>query len=99
MALKRIQHNLNEMIKEPLPNMSASPHDEDPYHLRATINGPEDSPYSGGVFFLDFYFPMDFPFKPPVFTFITNIYHPSVDYNGRLWMSVLGDEWHPYLTV
>ena len=99
MALKRIQHNLKEMIEDPLPNMSASPHDEDPYHLRATINGPEDSPYSGGVFFLDFYFPMDFPFKPPVITFITNIYHPSVDYNGRLWMSVLGDEWHPYLTV
>jgi ubiquitin-conjugating enzyme E2 D/E len=61
--------------------------------------GPDDSPYSGGVFFLNINFPTDYPFKPPKVNFVTRIYHPNINQNGAICLDILKDQWSPALTI
>ena len=99
MALKRIQRELQELGRDPPSNCSAGPVGDDLFHWQATIMGPEDSPYSGGVFFLDIHFPADYPFKPPKVSFTTRIYHCNINSNGGICLDILKDQWSPALTV
>ena len=99
-ALKRIQKELIDLGKDPPANCSAGPLDEkDQYHWQATIMGPDDSPYAGGVFFLNIHFPTDYPFKPAKINFTTRIYHPNINSNGSICLDILKDQWSPALTI
>uniref|UniRef100_A0A2K6FUP9 E2 ubiquitin-conjugating enzyme n=1 Tax=Propithecus coquereli TaxID=379532 RepID=A0A2K6FUP9_PROCO len=89
-ALKRIHKELLDLAHDPPAQCSAVP---------ATIMGPNDSPYQGGVFFLTIQFPSDCPFKPPKVAFTTRIYHPNINRNGSICLSILRSEWSPALTV
>ena len=99
MALKRIQKELIDFNKDPLSNISAGPTGSDLFQWQATIMGPSDSPYQGGVFFLNVHFPTDYPFKPPKCSFITKIYHPNINSNGSICLDILKDQWSPALTI
>jgi ubiquitin-conjugating enzyme E2 D/E len=72
---------------------------DDLFHWQATIMGPEESPYTGGVFFLDIHFPADYPFKPPKVSFTTRIYHCNINSNGGICLDILKDQWSPALTI
>ncbi|XP_041497180.1 ubiquitin-conjugating enzyme E2 D2-like [Microtus oregoni] len=98
-SLKRVQKELHAMSQDPLSQCSAGPVAENMFHWKATIMGPEDSPYQGGVFFLNIHFPTTYPFKPPKISFITQIYHPNIDQNRSIFLDILGSEWSPAITI
>ncbi|XP_054555178.1 ubiquitin/ISG15-conjugating enzyme E2 L6 isoform X2 [Talpa occidentalis] len=52
----------------------------------------ERSPYNLKAFGLCLSFPNDYPFKPPKVTFTTQIYHPSVDPDGQVCLSIISRE-------
>ena len=99
MAQKRIRKELDEINRDPPANCSAGLLDDDLYHWQATLMGPSESPYQGGVFFLNISFPMDYPFKPPKVVFQTKIYHPNINSNGIICLDILKEQWSPALTV
>ena len=60
--------------------------------------GPTDSPYQGGVYFLNIHFPADYPFKPPKINFTTRIYF-NINANGQICLDILKEQWSPALTI
>ena len=99
MSLSRINKELKSLAEDPPSNCSAGPVGSDIYHWQGTIMGPSDSPYSGGVFFLDILFPADYPFKAPKIKFTTKIYHCNINSNGSICLDILKGQWSPALTI
>jgi ubiquitin-conjugating enzyme E2 D/E len=101
MSLRRIQKEYKDIVKDCPPNITTGPTiDENMYDWKASILGPEKSPYEGGLFLLDINFPSDYPFKPPKIKFTTKIYHPNISSNGDICLDILKDKaWSPALTL
>nr|CCA18612.1 ubiquitinconjugating enzyme E2 putative [Albugo laibachii Nc14]CCA20568.1 unnamed protein product [Albugo laibachii Nc14] len=99
MALKRIQKELKDLMNDPPSNCSAGTSGDDLYQWVASIIGPDNSPYAGGVYSLTIFFPVDYPFKPPKISFKTKIYHCNINGNGGICLDILKDQWSPALTI
>eukprot|EP00761_Pharyngomonas_kirbyi_P011438 gb/GECH01011463.1/.p1 GENE.gb/GECH01011463.1/~~gb/GECH01011463.1/.p1 ORF type:complete len:148 (+),score=21.12 gb/GECH01011463.1/:1-444(+) len=99
MAARKLKKELADLQRDPPLSCSAGPVNEDLFHWQATLVGPSDSPYEGGVFFLDIRFPTDYPFKPPKVKFTTKIYHPNIHSNGNICLDILKDMWSPALSI
>ncbi|CAO3589900.1 unnamed protein product [Absidia cylindrospora] len=96
---RRISKELAEISLDPPSNCNAGPKGDNIYEWVATIAGPDDSPYAGGIFFLDVVFPKEYPFKPPKISFRTRIYHCNINSKGAICLDILKDNWSPALTI
>lgn len=101
MALFKLHHEYRELLREPVMDVVCGPVSEnDLFNWKATIIGPEDSPYAGGLFFLNLFFSSVYPFQPPKLQFTTKIYHPNVDgETGYVCWELLQDQWSPKRTM
>ena len=99
MAIKRLQKEMDEMIKDPPAYCSAGLVENDLFHWKATIVGPDGTPYHGGIFNLSIHFSPEYPFKSPKINFQTKIYHPNINAAGQICLDILKDQWSPALTI
>ena len=100
MSIKRLQRELLEIEKDTPTNCSAGlVNPDDLFTWQATIIGPTETPYEGGMFNLIILFPTDYPFKPPKISFTTRIYHPNINNTGGICLDILKDQWSPALSI
>ncbi|ETO15359.1 hypothetical protein RFI_22004 [Reticulomyxa filosa] len=98
-CMKRIQQEFKEMVLNPPTGCSAGPKGDNLMEWIATIDGPSDTPYENGKFFLSVTFPKDYPFNPPKVSFKTRIYHCNIHKNGSICLDILKNQWSPALTI
>ncbi|XP_077283779.1 ubiquitin-conjugating enzyme E2 T-like [Arctopsyche grandis] len=69
----------------------------------AKILGPRGTPYENGTFTLQIDVPKEYPFLPPGVKFITPVYHPNIDSDGRICLGLLkmepSGQWRPIITI
>ncbi|XP_076459685.1 uncharacterized protein LOC143292897 isoform X1 [Babylonia areolata] len=100
-CLRRLQMEYIKFLTEPETGISAGPrlgHQIFPM-WDAWIHGPENSPYEGGIFQLQIFFPTAYPFKPPKVIFTTKVLHCNIDSAGRINLDILRDQWSPALFI
>jgi len=72
--------------------------ESDVHKWHVTLAGPANTVYAGGNFGIVVMLPTDYPFKPPVVTFATRVYHPNItnDNLGNICLAMLKSEnWKP----
>ena len=99
MALKRIKKELDDMKKHPMSEIMVGPVDDNLFYWEGLLNGPEDSPYAGGIFKFKIIFTDNYPMKPPRVEFITKMFHPNIATNGEICVSILKRDWSSVQTV
>lgn len=98
-SLQRLRKEYDQMQNDYTPNLSAAPVNDDLYQWEAIILGPTETPYEGGIFKLNISILLDYPFKPPIVTFKTKIYHPNINSEGSICLDILKTGWSPALTI
>ena len=98
---RRVQKELQQLLLNPPIGVSACPKSRDDIlEWIATIEGPENTPYHGGKFYLNIKFGDQYPFEAPKVTFKTKIYHCNINStNGAICLDVLKDNYSPALTI
>jgi ubiquitin-conjugating enzyme E2 N len=96
---QRIIKETKKLESDPIVGIYATPVPENPRYFNVSISGPKDSPYDGGLFKLQLYLPEEYPMVPPKCLFMTKIYHPNIDFLGRICLDILKSNWSPALQI
>ncbi|XP_050380629.1 ubiquitin-conjugating enzyme E2 2-like isoform X2 [Argentina anserina] len=54
-----------------------------------------DSPWEGGAFKLTLQFTEEYPLKPPLVRFVSQMFHPNISADGSMYFDNLQDRWPP----
>ncbi|CAL1535184.1 unnamed protein product [Lymnaea stagnalis] len=95
-----LSRQLKELNKSSVDGFSAGLiDDEDLFKWETVIYGPPETLYEGGMFKAHLLFPKEYPHRPPKMKFVSEMWHPNIDQEGNVCISILhepGDDKYGY---
>ncbi|GMH34467.1 hypothetical protein BSKO_02301 [Bryopsis sp. KO-2023] len=77
-----------------------APSDVNLFVWHAGIQGPQGTPFEGGVFEVVLNVPEQYPLLPPTARYKTKIFHPNVHFKtGEICLDILKTTWSPAWTL
>ena len=81
-ASRRLFLEYKNLTSNPPDGITAGPVSEDDIFLwEALIQGPDGTPFEGGIFPAELKFPKDYPLNPPTMRFLGEVWHPNGNYS------------------
>ncbi|XP_029309683.1 uncharacterized protein LOC115022742 [Cottoperca gobio] len=96
---KRVLEELKSLHCNPHPYFRVFPSESDFTFWRILMQGPPDTPYRKGAFELYCQFGPDYPVKPPVIRFVTQVYHCNVNSVGRICHNIFDRNYNAHITM
>ena len=96
---RRIKKEMIKLSQNKIPEISIMAHPENYRYFLCAMEGPSDSPYQGGIFYVEIFLSKQYPMKPPKVRFLTPMFHPNIDRLGRICLDIVKDKWTPALTL
>eukprot|EP01134_Creolimax_fragrantissima_P001582 CFRG1582T1 len=91
---KRLQKELMQlMMCEEKKQLSAFPAGDNIMQWKATIAGPDGTPFEGLSYKLSIQFGTDYPYSAPRVNFISKCFHPNVSECGEICLDILKENW------
>jgi len=94
-ARQRLHYDFREVVRNPLPLISAHPVEENVFCWHCNLAGPEGTQFHKTVFHIVLMFPMDYPQGPPQVLLCTSLPHPNV-FGNQLCLDMLQPSTDPF---
>jgi ubiquitin-conjugating enzyme E2 S len=96
-AARIVMRQIQEIMENPMEGIRIRPTD-DLHVVEVEMQGPEDTPFAGGVFEMQLVLGEDYPQTAPKGFFKTKVFHPNVaDPRGDICVNTLKKDWQPTL--
>lgn len=95
----RIKKELKNLLNNTNPDFTYTISETNFRYVFVTMKGPNDTCYQNGNFKLELFIPKEYPFQPIKIRFLTKIYHPNIDFIGRICLDILKQRWSPALQI
>ena len=95
MSFERIFQEIIQINNNPIEGINVTYNDIKTWVC--ALKGPNGTLHENLEYIIEMHFPEEYPFRPPLVTFLTPILHPNV-IDDVLHLSILSHDWTPVLT-